>query len=250
MCQFIPTSPASPYSSRSSSHRERGSRRCFVGKDRRLRHGLTWQPRRGGSVQGFPCGHYGPCVLDGDGGTGEGRPPACRDDVRRKCLDIATAGTEQRNGREQKSPDGRPQGRMFLLRLATERPPVFPILSLSKGSIMARPTTGRGKDEARPPPPRWGRWPEGPEGVICYSPPPHPPRPFDKLRARHPPHGEEEVRYRPLAVPRRAERRFSAIAAAAANMPMTERLQPTSSRIATAQERLEKTTATRSAGPP
>ena len=75
---------------------------------------LTWQQGRGGSVQGFPCGHYGPCVLDEHiGGTGEGRPPACRDDVRRKCLDIATAGTEQRNGREQKSPDGRPQGRMF-----------------------------------------------------------------------------------------------------------------------------------------
>ena len=70
--------------------------------------GLTWPAARGGSVQGFPCRHYGRCVLDEHiGGTGEGRPPACRGDVRRKCLDIATAGTEQRNGREQKSPAGR-----------------------------------------------------------------------------------------------------------------------------------------------
>ena len=36
--------------------------------------GLTWPAARGGSVQGVPCGHYGPCVLDEHiGGAGGGR---------------------------------------------------------------------------------------------------------------------------------------------------------------------------------
>ena len=88
--------------------------RSKAGKDRHLRLVTDEVTRPGGRVQRFSCRHYGRCVLDEHiGGTGEGRPPACRDDVRRKCLDIATAGTEQRNGREQKSPDGRPQGRIF-----------------------------------------------------------------------------------------------------------------------------------------
>ena len=52
---------------------------------------LTWLQGRGGLVQGFPLGHYGPGALDDAlGGAG------------RKCL-----ARTKRNGLEQKSPAGR-----------------------------------------------------------------------------------------------------------------------------------------------
>ena len=49
--------------------------------------GLTWPAARGGSVQGFPSGQYGPGVLDEHtGGTGKGGGEShCREGVRPKA---------------------------------------------------------------------------------------------------------------------------------------------------------------------
>ena len=83
---FIPAFRTSLILLGSSSHRERGSRRCFVGKDRRLRRWANVACRPGRFRPRVPLPHYERCVLDEHiGGTGEGRPPACRGDVRRKC---------------------------------------------------------------------------------------------------------------------------------------------------------------------
>ena len=74
---------------------------------------------RGGHVQGFPCRHYGRCVLDEHIAK---RPmPGGSQPRKAKCIEA------EQNGRKQKSPDGRPRGRVCLVRLASERPPVFPI---------------------------------------------------------------------------------------------------------------------------
>ena len=64
--------------------------------------GLTWPVARRGHVQGFPCRHYGRCVLDEHIAK---RPMP----ERAKCIEA------ERNGREQKSPDGRPRGRSIYL---------------------------------------------------------------------------------------------------------------------------------------
>ena len=63
---------------------------------------------RGGSVQGFPCRHYGRCVLDEHiGGTGEGRGfEACPRRGRAQMPGGVGTGHAQRNGRKQKSPAG------------------------------------------------------------------------------------------------------------------------------------------------
>ena len=62
---------------------------------------------RRGSVQGFPCRHYGRCVLDEHiaGEANAGRPNSRRQSVSKA----------ERNGRGQKSPDGRPRGRVASL---------------------------------------------------------------------------------------------------------------------------------------
>jgi hypothetical protein len=73
---------------------------------------------------------------------------------RGKALTKPRVSKAERNGLEQKSPDGRPRGRVCLFRLAPERPPVFPTSFSTQGDRgqffeMARPATGRGDDEAR-----------------------------------------------------------------------------------------------------
>ena len=62
-----------------------------------------------GRVQGFPCRHYGRCVLDEHiGGTGEGRGfEACPRCCRAQMPGGVGTGHAQRNGRKQKSPAGR-----------------------------------------------------------------------------------------------------------------------------------------------
>ena len=56
---------------------------------------LTWRRDRGGSVQGFPWGHYGPCALDERLSFG------------RMAVPMPSQPAEaKRNGRGQKSPAG------------------------------------------------------------------------------------------------------------------------------------------------
>ena len=87
------------------------------------------------------------------GGAGEGSRKRDAAVEWRKCCDIARTGLAQRNGRGQKSPDGRPRGRIKI-RLATKRLPVFP--DFFNGQTAK---AGRGEDGARPysPPCGWGR---------------------------------------------------------------------------------------------
>ena len=66
---------------------------------------LTWLRGRRGSVQGFPCRHYGRCVLD-ERIAKRPMPTGAHSPQKAKCIEA------ERNGREQKSPDGRPQGRV------------------------------------------------------------------------------------------------------------------------------------------
>ena len=68
---------------------------------------LTWLRGRRGHVQGFPCRHYGRCVLDEHiaGEANAERPKSQKQSVSKA----------ERNGRGQKSPDGRPQGRVYYL---------------------------------------------------------------------------------------------------------------------------------------
>jgi len=51
--------------------------------------GLTWSVARGGSVRGFPCGYYGPCVLD----EHIGREP-CSPGLSAKGFSAETAGLQ------------------------------------------------------------------------------------------------------------------------------------------------------------
>jgi hypothetical protein len=67
--------------------------------------GLTWPVARGGSVQGFPCRHYGRCVLDEHIAL-RPMPPGAHSPQKAKSI------RAERNGRGQKSPDGRPRGRI------------------------------------------------------------------------------------------------------------------------------------------
>jgi hypothetical protein len=78
--------------------------------------GLTWPVARGGSVQGFPCRHYGRCVLDEHIAL-RPMPQGAH------CPHKAKSIRAERNGRKQKSPDGRPEGRITYL---DERPPGRP----------------------------------------------------------------------------------------------------------------------------
>ena len=90
--------------------------------------GLTWPAARRGRVQGFPCRHYGRCVLD-EHIAKRPMPTGAHSPQKAKCIEA------ERNGREQKSPDGRPRGRVCLFRLASERPPVFPIFFPQGGKV-------------------------------------------------------------------------------------------------------------------
>ena len=66
---------------------------------------LTWLRGRRGRVQGFPCRHYGRCVLDEHiaGEANAERPKSQKQSVSKA----------ERNGRGQKSPDGRALKRLF-----------------------------------------------------------------------------------------------------------------------------------------
>src|SRR5690606_26946487 len=66
--------------------------------------GLTRPAARGGRAQGFPRRHYGRCVLD-EHIAGEAMPKGPKSP--RQSVSKA-----ERNGRGQKSPDGRPRGRV------------------------------------------------------------------------------------------------------------------------------------------
>jgi hypothetical protein len=78
--------------------------------------GLTRPAARGGRVQGFPCRHYGRCVLDEHIAL-RPMPPGAHSPHKAKSI------RAERNGRKQKSPDGRPEGRITYL---DERPPGRP----------------------------------------------------------------------------------------------------------------------------
>ena len=77
-----------PYSSRQFFPSGTPVVTVVAGKDRRLRLAANVAARPGRfQSKGSPAATDERCVLDEHiGGTGEGRPPACRGDIRRKCL--------------------------------------------------------------------------------------------------------------------------------------------------------------------
>ena len=121
----------------SSSHRERGSRRCFVGKDRRLRLAANVAARPGRFRPRVPLRALRPVRAGrahrrNRGRQAAGLPRRCQAN---KCRSIATAGTEQRNGREQKSPDGARKPRHLLtIRRGTAMRPASRTPELAEGS--------------------------------------------------------------------------------------------------------------------
>jgi hypothetical protein len=112
--------------------------------------GLTWPAARGGRVQGFPWGHYGPCALDerlSFGRMAAQMPPS------RAKSEAERARTEIAGGR------GRP--RQSLLSVGTASHARFPTSLLgARGAFFDNGQGGfpqRGDEEARPIPPLEGR---------------------------------------------------------------------------------------------
>ena len=72
---------------------------------------------RGSSVQGFPCRYYDWRVLDEHFERG----------FRQRVKQFTQRGRPpKRNGRDQKTPDGRSSDRILFYKDALRRPPVFP----------------------------------------------------------------------------------------------------------------------------
>ena len=98
LCLFTPN-PVGRYSLCSSCGNAGHDGDC-VGRRRRFRRWLTWPVARRGRVQGFPCRHYGRCVLD-EHIAKRPMPEGAHSSQKAKRIEA------ERNGREQKSPAGR-----------------------------------------------------------------------------------------------------------------------------------------------
>ena len=138
-CRVCPRLPPLPYPWPRSFRGNAGHDGGRAERRRRLRP-VPVRPVRGRRAQGFPLGHYGPGVTDGSL-----EPCGASQGLRRG----------KRNGRGEKSPDGRPRGRMLS---AYERPNGRPSSHLCGGRslTMARPETGRGDGETQVPSPLRG----------------------------------------------------------------------------------------------
>ena len=112
----VPASPPLPYPWPRSFRGNAGHDGGRAGRRRRLRPAPV-RPVRGRRAQGFPLGHYGPGVTDGSL-----EPCGASQGLRRG----------KRNGRGEKSPDGRPRGRTLS---AYERPNGRPSSHLSVGVL-------------------------------------------------------------------------------------------------------------------
>ena len=114
--QTYPTACNLPHNASCPSRRGRVARRLDAGKGRRLRQRANVARCPGRLRPRVPPPPLG-AVCAGralDGAARRAQMPGC--------------GSRKRNGRRQKSPDGRPEGRAKKQRRASFRPPVFPVL--------------------------------------------------------------------------------------------------------------------------